>query len=138
MPDDRAPSGAFLVTNGARCIVADIGDIVAPQRIAQQMAQMLAQVISRPEAAAQRLLLVRAFAFEIDRAVEQIEAGGDVAIEEVRVRVAQIQFGPPAGKVEPQANILPSAEEIALAQANIADRAFGGGVACAQRQLAGG
>src|SRR5690606_3100082 len=68
-------------------------------------------------------------------AIEQIEAGREVPIQEPRLREAQINLQTLQRAAELQAQELALAHEVALSEADIADNAFLGRVAGAERDL---
>ena len=69
--------------------------------------------------------------------MEQVEAGRQVAVEEARLREAQVDLHALERARQPQAQELAVAQQVALGDADVADDAFAGRVAGTERQLAG-
>src|SRR5262249_41617261 len=64
------------------------------------------------------------------------DAGGQVLAEKIRLSEAEVQLRARTGDDEIQSQILPAAEQIALAYADVADRPVGGGEAGTEREFA--
>ena len=69
--------------------------------------------------------------------MEEVEAGGQVAVEEARLGEAQVDLQALERAGQPQAQELAAAQQVALGDGDVADHAFTGRVAGAERQLAG-
>ena len=83
------------------------------------------------------LLEARLASVIVDFLVEEVEAGGEVAVEEARLGEAQVDLQALERAGELQAQELAVAEQVALGDADVADDAFSRRVAGAERQLAG-
>ena len=124
--------------DGERGAVADVEDLVARQRVVGLHPEVLGQREAEADAATGlRLLKPDVAASEVDVLVEQVEAGGQVAVEEARLGEAQVDLQALERAGQLQAQELAVAHQVALGDANVADHAFRGRVAGAERQLAG-
>ena len=74
---------------------------------------------------------------KIDLLVEQVEARGEVAIEEIGFGEAEIDLGALKASGEAKPDILAFAHQVALGDADVADDAFARGVTGTEGQLAG-
>ena len=81
--------------------------------------------------------LNEATSVKIDLLVEQVEARGEIAIEEMGLGEAEIDLGALEAAREAKPDILAFAHQVALGDADVADHAFARRVAGAEGQLAG-
>src|SRR5690606_17340166 len=133
---DRQRTG-FLVLDELGGVVSDVLDLVLAPGQAHAVAPAFGQGIVGAQGAAGRALVERALALEVGAAPEQIDAGRELAVEEVRLGEAEIDLLRARRDGEVGLDRLAAAEEIALDQPNVAERPVRGGETGAERQLAG-
>ena len=101
------------------------------------MAQVLGQRVAGAERAARVALVERALGLEVGLGPEEVEAGREVALQEVGLGEAELDLLAALREGEAGGEILAAAEQVALAQADVAEHAVRGRVAGAERELAG-
>ena len=69
--------------------------------------------------------------------MEEVETGGHVAVEKIRLGKAKIHLGAVEASGESEPDILALAHEVALGNGNVADDAFVAGIAGPEGQFAG-
>ena len=117
--------------------VNDVGHSVRTDRVAQRLAQRLVELIAGAQRAAIGGLDITGELRVIALQGEDIEAGGELAIEEVRLGEAQIDLARAKGDRRIEAQILALAEQVALMDADIGERTVRGRIADADLELAG-
>ena len=101
------------------------------------MAPALGQRIVRPQGTARGPLIERALALEVGAAPEQIDARGHLPVQEIRLGEAEIDLLRARRDREVGLDPLAAPEQIALGETDVAEGSVGGGIAGAERQLAG-
>ena len=105
--------------------------------IAQAHLRVVGDGKTQAEIAAGGALLERGHIGQIHLFVEEVEARGEVAIEEIGFGEAEIHLGALKASGEAKPDILAFAHQVAFGDADVADDAFARGVAGAEGQLAG-
>ena len=108
------------------------------QRIAQLQRHILAQTEAEPRAEAHRLGVVRHVAVGQLLAIEQVETAGDAIIEQIGLDERQRAAARVLAVLDRRLCEHAAAEEIALGDAHLGQRAVGGRVAAGHREVAGG
>ena len=103
-----------------------IGHLGAGQSITQGLAQIFTQVVANAQRAPLAFFIIGTLLLLLDGLVEQIEAGGQVAVEELRLGEADVELAATRRRFGGGAEILAAAEEIPLAQGNLHQSVFDG------------
>ena len=135
-PDRGRPVFAGRLLDRARRSGLHVGDLVVGEGVGVRQPQVLRDRKAEPQRAAGRAraeLLVGGDGRDL---VEHVEAGGEVEIEEARLGEAQVDLQALRRAGQPQAQELAAAQQVALGDGDVADDAFAGRIAGAERQLA--
>src|SRR5206468_328493 len=143
LTDRRRRVGSRLKLNKQRRGGLNVSDVVRSSGVLPRLPEILRDLITGAQRSAIRELHIgRGDAAEEIRGragldLEYIDAGGDVLAEEVRLGKAEIDLLRAERQHRADPQILAAAEEIALAHADIGERAVRGREPDAKRQFAG-
>src|SRR5262249_37291954 len=116
----------------------DVENLVVADVVAHVLPQELAPVPAKAESATQVSLLERRVARPVGLRAVGVDAGGQVLVEEIGLREAEVQLRARARDHKVQTQILPATEQVALAHAHVSNRAVRRREAGAERELACG
>src|SRR5205085_3761005 len=104
---------------------------------AHLLARMLSESPAAAQCEAQAAIAVGGDILAVVRRPEQIEARGDVAIQEIRLGEAEIDQGAQGAERQAEAQILALAEQVALTDRDVTQDAGGRRETGAERDFAG-
>ena len=137
LADRGRDRGALLLFNEHRGVGVDIGDLRRTQIVTQTLAQVLVVFEARIQSQPGILLLeVDAVALSPE-CLEDIETGGKVAVEEIRLGKAELKLLDFRAESKAQAALLALTQEIPLGERKLADETLGAGKSTTDRKRAG-
>ena len=116
----------------------DVEHVAIDQRIAPDLPQMLVEVIAEAQREAGTPFVIRFGAQIVGLDQEDVDAGDQVAIQEIRIGDGRVDRAAPLRQHAVDAGVDAGADQVALGQADIDQRAGIGRVTAAEGQLAGG
>src|SRR5918992_179847 len=133
----RGQRCALRLLDCARSVIANLINVIMRQRVVGVEPNVLRDREAQAQAAAALSALERGLLELVHVLMEEVEASGEVAVEEPWFRKAQIDLEPfgRAPNLEPQK--LTIAKQVALCEADVADNTFVSRIAGAERELAG-
>src|SRR6185312_4874922 len=137
LADDRGDARALLSENELRGAGDDVLDGVVADRVGQRLTQRFGELITRAQRAAIGLLLITRKRRVVALQGEEVEARGEVAIEEVRLGEAEIDLLRQISDRRVDAQILAASQQVALVDADIGERTIRGRIADADLEFAG-
>ena len=104
--------------------------------VVQALAQIVGQRVADAEITAVLVLIERVLVRQVTVDLEQVEAGRQIAIEEIRLGVADVEILLQAGYGRRERDVLAFAQQVAFLDTEIDERSIGGGVARPDRDFA--
>ena len=138
LPDLRQQRFALLLPHELRGVGRDVEDLAVGEGVGPGLAQPLVEGVARAHREAGPPLAVVGDRDEVALDVEEVDAGGEVAVEEGRVGDRDVHLAAPLRQGSVDARVDAGAEQVALAQAHIGQHAGIRRIAAAERDLAGG
>src|ERR1700730_16874554 len=143
LADRRGQVSARLQLNEQRRVALDVGDIIRSPGVFPGLTQDVGNLIAGGQCPAVGELLVyrgnagKEVGGRAGLHLEDVDAGSDVLVEEIRFGEAEVDLLRAEGHHGTDAQVLAASQKIALADTDIGERAVGGRETEAERQFAG-